>query len=264
MTDKHHPAPPPPEPSRIDQQRFLVMAEDYDRMAPLLVPMYDWLQQVMLHVLHLEPRDMGCLVDLGAGSGIFLEKALLRHSGLHGVWIDSSTAFMAVAQRRLAPMAARMTYILSALEAPWEAQLATPVHAITSMSAIHHLESAEKYALYQRCYAALAPGGCFLNCDEMATVSREAYLNSLQVWVEHVEAAEYALAPEQHADYQRWRAHFARWQTRNIEHADAPKHQGDDLHEAFLTQMNWLQQIGFTGVDLFSKYQLWCVIGGRK
>jgi cyclopropane fatty-acyl-phospholipid synthase-like methyltransferase len=226
--------------------------------------MYDWLQQTMLGVLSIETRAAGCLVDLGAGSGIFLEKALQRNPDLHGVWVDSSPAFMAVAQRRLAAFADRMCYVLCPLEGPWEEQITEPVRAITSMSAIHHLESAEKRALYQRCFTALAPGGWFLNCDEMCTISPEAYLNSLHAWVNYVDAARDRLSPEQIAEYERWLSHFSRWKVRNIEHVDEPKHKGDDLHESFLTQLSWLQEIGFTGVDLFAKYQLWSIIGGRK
>lgn len=246
-----------------DAQRFLAMADDYDRMAPLLVPMYDWLQQEMLRLLRVEELA-GRLLDLGAGSGRFLERALKRNPALHGVWVDASPAFLAVAQRRLAPMADRMTYLLSTLEDPWEDQLGGPVQAITSMSAIHHLESDDKRALYQRCHAALAPGGWFLNCDEMMTLTREAYLNSLHFWVEHVDAARERLTPAELPAYDRWAAHFARWKSRNIDHAADPKQKGDDLHEPFLTQVDWLREIGFGGADLFVKYHLWCVIGGQK
>jgi len=249
--------------SSADQQRFITMARDYDRMAPVLVPMYDWLQEEILRLLQVEAMT-GCLVDLGAGSGIFLEKALARNPELTGVWVDASPAFQEVAQERLARFGTRVSYLLSLLEAAWEAQLPGPVQAITSMSAIHHLEHDEKYALYRRCFDCLAPAGWLLNCDEMQTVSREAYRQSLLFWVRHVEAARHHLPPEEIPAYEQWCAHFARWKARNIDNMDAPKHKGDDLHEPFLDQLHWLQEIGFTDVDLFVKYHLWCVIGGRK
>jgi tRNA (cmo5U34)-methyltransferase len=247
-----------------DQHRFLVMAEEYDHMAPLLVPMYGWLQEEMLRVLDIESWPGGHLVDLGAGSGIFLEKALRRNPNLQAVWVDASPAFLAVAQRRLEALSDRVTFVLSPLEEPWEEQIAEPICAITSMSAIHHLESAEKRALYQRVFEVLAPAGWFLNCDEMSTVRTEAYLNSLRVWVTHVDGAGEKLTAAQRPEYERWQAHFARWKSRNIEHFGAPKKKGDDLHESFLEQLKWLQEIGFTGADVFVKYHLWSVIGGRR
>lgn len=165
-----------------DEQRFLLMAEGYDRMAPLLVPGYDWLQEEVLHLLQVERMGGGCLLDLGAGSCIFLEKALSRNPALHGIWVDASPAFGEVARRRLARFADRLTYIISPLEEPWEAQLDQPIQAIASMSAIHHLEREEKRALYRRCFALLPSGGWLLNCDEMQGISREAYLQGLHFW----------------------------------------------------------------------------------
>ncbi len=134
--------------STEDQQRFLSMAEDYDLMAPLLVPMYGWLQEEMLRLLRVERLEAGFPGRPGGGQRHFLEKALARNTALRGVWVDSSPGFMTVAQRRLARFSGRVTYIASPLEAAWEAQLTGPVQAITSMSAIHHLEQAEKRALY--------------------------------------------------------------------------------------------------------------------
>lgn len=250
--------------STEDQQRFLTMAEGYDRMAPVMVPMYDWLQEEMLRLLSVERMGTGCLVDLGAGSGIFLEKALSRNSELRVLWVDSSPAFLAVAQRRLARFADRITYIISPLEEAWESQLTQPVQAITSMSAIHHLERTEKRALYQRCYDVLAPGGWLLNCDEMKTLTQEAYTRSLNFWVRHVEEKPVHLHPDQIAEYEQWRSHFARWKSRNVDNINASKQKGDDLHESFIDQVQWLHEMGFAGADVFLKYHLWCIIGGQK
>ena len=103
--------------------------------------------------------------------------------------------------------AGRLTFIVSPLEEAWEARLGQRVQAVTSMSAIHHLERAEKRALYRRCHALLAPGGWLLNCDEMQTVSREAYLQSLHFWVRHVDGARAGVCPDQMALYESWRSH---------------------------------------------------------
>jgi hypothetical protein len=39
---------------------------------------------------------------------------------------------------------------------------------------------------------------------------------------------------------------------------------GDDLHELFTLQMQWLKAAGFANVDVFVKYHLWCAVGGQK
>lgn len=43
-----------------------------------------------------------------------------------------------------------------------------------------------------------------------------------------------------------------------------PKTAGDDIHEGYIEQMKWLREAGFVEVELFAKFQLWCVIGGHK
>lgn len=248
----------------VEQQRFLEMAEQYDRMAPLMVPMYDWMQEEMLRVTGTGAMPEGRIVDLGAGSGIFLEKALASNPCIRGVWVDSSPAFLEVAQRRLARFGARVTYVMCQLQDRWEDQLGGPADALVSMSAIHHLESKEKRALYKRCCAVLGPGGWFVNCDEMMADSQEAYLSSLHAWAKHVDVAGQRVSPEMRDHYEGWTAHFARWKERNIQGFGKPKQRGDDLHETYRSQLSWLRRAGFEEVDLFAKYHLWCMIGGRK
>ena len=64
--------------NRIDENdRFLNMADVYDRMAPILVPGYDFLQDELLRFLCVGSWKHPEVVDLGAGSGRLLEKVRL-------------------------------------------------------------------------------------------------------------------------------------------------------------------------------------------
>ena len=54
------------------------------------------------------------------------------------------------------------------------------------MSAIHHLEPAEKAALYERCYHSLAPGGLLLNGDEVRPPDETEYRAELTQWADHM------------------------------------------------------------------------------
>jgi hypothetical protein len=86
----------------------------------------------------------------------------------------------------------------------------------------------------------------------------------MRFWIRHVEAARDTMSAEQLPDYERWLAHFDNWKTRNVEHVDRPKAKGDDVHEDFGRQTEWLREVGFERADLFVKYHLWCAIGGRR
>ncbi len=250
--------------TEIDRQRFASMAEAYDAMAPYLLPQYAFLQEEMLRLAELDALAHPIVVDLGAGSGRFLERVLERNARATCYWMDSSHDFCGVARRRLARFDERVVFIESALEDAWEADVDGPVHAIFSMSAIHHLESDDKRRLYRRCFDLLVPGGWFVNTDEMQTMYRDAYLASLHHWVRHVDDSREVIPADLLESYEQWQGHFDRWKKRNIEQADAPKTKGDDLHEGFIEQMTWLSQIGFENVDVFVKHHLWCSVGGRK
>ncbi|MBN1489301.1 MAG: class I SAM-dependent methyltransferase [Phycisphaerae bacterium] len=248
---------------QIDNDRFESMAECYDHMAPRFVPRYDALQDEVIALLLAEGQPQ-YLLELGAGSGIFLEKTLKACPSAHAVWLDASEDFERVARRRLAPFADRVEFILCSLTDDWPARLRQPADAICSQSAIHHLESEGKRSVYRRCFEVLRPGGWFFNLDEMSTLYDDAYRRTLAYWVTHVERSSRDV-PESLALYARaWNEKFDGWKKRNVENIGQPKQPGDDIHEGYVPQMRWLHEAGFVNVDLFVKFQLWSAIGGQK
>ncbi|NLF31050.1 MAG: class I SAM-dependent methyltransferase [Planctomycetes bacterium] len=249
--------------TQIDKERWSSMADCYDRMADYLVPRYHLLQDEVLALL-LAEGEPGLVVDLGAGSGIFLEKVLKAAPAARAVWVDASADFRRVAGERLAPYADRVTFVLCPFDEAWEAALPAAPEAICSMSAIHHLDGPGKRALYGRCFDALRPGGWFYNIDEMSTLYDDAYRRTLAYWVGHVDRARRGVPAELQPYARAWCDRFEGWKRRNVEGAGGPKQPGDDIHESFVAQMQWLHDAGFVDVDLFAKFQLWSAIGGRK
>lgn len=247
-----------------DRDRFVRMAKDYDRVVPVLVPRYDFLQEEMLALARLGDRAAPRVADLGAGGGRFLERVLAAHPRATAWWVDSSEGFRSVAQRRLERFGDRVRFVLSPIEADWESQVEMPLDAVFSMSAIHHLDSAEKRALYARAAAALAPGGWLLNCDEMKGFSEESYRASLEYWVAHVHASHDRFLALDPAAAQGMLTHFARWTERNVTNFGRPKTKGDDLHDPVADQLDWFREAGLQAVDLYVKDHLWCLIGGHK
>lgn len=86
---------------QIGKERFFTMAETYDRMAQILVPMYDMLQNEIFNIVPFDKSQTITVVDLGAGSGILLEKILSLYPNSIGYWVDFSDAFLGVAENRL-------------------------------------------------------------------------------------------------------------------------------------------------------------------
>lgn len=244
-------------------ERFFTMAETYDQMCQTLVPKYDFLQEEMLDIATLS-TPAPIVIDLGGGSGILLEKVLTRYPQAQCTWIDYSEDFLAVAKQRLTRFDGKVDYIVSPLEAAWEPRIAGKADLVLSMSAIHHLTSEEKQQLYQRVYDVLKPGGWFFNIDEMKTVYHDAYVSNMHRWVNYVTQAREGVPAEKLPYYEKWKGHFDNWKIRNVDNVDGPKVKGDDIHQGFMTQLTWLKESGFVNVDVYIKYQLWCVIGGQK
>jgi tRNA (cmo5U34)-methyltransferase len=249
---------------QIDKDRFFKMASSYDAMAPYLVPCYEWFQDRMLDLMFQEGGAGAFVVDLGAGSGRFLDRLLGRYPGARAAWVDYSADFLAVARKRLSGYGDRVRFIQARLEENWEDRLEAAPDALCSMSAIHHLASPEKRRLYERCHRRLKPGGWLLNCDEMRADDPAAYLNTLRYWARFVDRTAPTVPAEHREACRAWCERFESWKDRNIDHRDQPKQPGDDIHEGYIEQTHWLQQLGLADADLLAKFQLWCLIGGRK
>ena len=249
---------------KIDEKRFFTMAESYDKMSHILVPHYDFLQDEMIKILSIENYPNPTVVDLGAGSGTFLEKILKKNASAICYWVDYSQDFLNAAKDKLSRFEGRVKFIHSPIEESWDSPIEKKPDFILSMSSIHHLKSEEKKALYKKCFDLLSNDGWFVNIDEMKTIYNDAYANSLHHWVKHVEESKAQVQKDKMDLYHKWKAHFDKWKVRNVDNIDTPKSKGDDIHESFVNQLEWLKEIGFIHVDVFLKHHLWCAIGGQK
>ncbi len=246
-----------------DKNRFNSMADCYDKIAGYLVPRYHFLQDEVIALL-LGEKEPELVVDLGGGGGTFLEKVLTVYPTSKAVWVDSSEGFYPIAQERLSKFQGRVKFVTSSFEGNWEAKLPQAPDVICSMSAIHHLDTKGKQSLYGKCFDALSPGGWFFNIDEMSTIYEDAYWRTLDYWVSYVDMEQQDVPNKLTTQCKMWCEKFDDWKQRNIDNIDQPKQAGDDIHECFISQMQWLKDAGFVNIDLFIKFQLWSVIGGQK
>ncbi len=249
---------------QIEKERFFTMAETYDKMAQKLVPNYNFLQDEVFNIIDFNKNDELIIVDLGAGSGIFIEKFLNKYPNSKAYWIDYSEDFLVVAQNKLSKYGERVNYIISDLENNWENKIKGIPNIIFSMSAIHHLEDDAKMQLFQKCYRLLNNNGWFLNVDETRTFYDDSYLQSLKFWVHYVDNYVEDIEEGELDYYQKWKFQFDNWEKRNIDNINEPKMKGDDLHANFMDQVKWLNDTGFKYADVFVKYHLWALIGGKK
>ena len=234
-------------------------AATFDAAAPAIHPFYVAVQDEILSLLGAGGREPTCVVDLGGGSGRLLERVLERFPNSRAILVDQSAAFLAVAERRLARFADRTTLIEKRLQDDWATELPTTPGALVSMSAIHHLEPAEKRDLYARCFRSLATGGLLLNGDELRPESDAEYLAAMEWWCEQKKLAMAAgRIPES------FRPMSEAWHDRNVRRFGEPKHSGDDCHETADVQCDYLRNVGFREVRVAWCEKLWGILVAHK
>jgi SAM-dependent methyltransferase len=234
-------------------------AAGYDAAAEHIHPYYLEIQGVILQSLPF-PRDAEfLLVDAGGGSGRLVERFLRQFPRARALIVDQSEAFLALAQQRLSAFGDRAVCRLARLQDDWTPDLPAAPAAIVSMSAIHHLDPGEKQDLYQRCHAVLAPGGVFLNGDEVRATDDAAYLAQVQAWASQMHRVmDAGLAPAI--------IHPALlgWEARNVGGFGTPRHSGDDCHEPVAAQLGYLRAGGFATVEVLWQKEMWAVMQGVK
>ncbi|MET7374166.1 class I SAM-dependent methyltransferase [Micromonospora arida] len=223
---------------------FDALAGTYDEARRRLIPCFDAFYGAAVQVAApplraaLAAGRTPQVLDLGAGTGLL---SLLLSAAVPGVrltLVDGAPA-----------MLARATDQLNARSVPHRtvhADLADELppgryDAVVSALAIHHLDDAGKRALYRRAAAALAPGGVFVNAEQVAGPTPELDRRYDEVWMQRI--AELGASPDEIAGSRERMRH------------DRPATVAD--------QCQWLAEAGLVDVDCYFKEWRFAVFGGR-
>jgi tRNA (cmo5U34)-methyltransferase len=217
-------------------------ASVYDPGIEAIVPRYDELHDA---ILNAPPHDRDAPIralELGAGTGEHTAKLLTRFPESTVVAIYHSERMLAEADRKLETFGDRATIKQGAF--PDDYPDATDEYdLVVSSLAVHHLDDADKRALFDAIREALSPGGWFLNgdvirfeADHLEELSGEMIRN----WVR-------SKGWEEKEFMEVWKA-------------------GDDYDDpsTLTDQLVWLRESGFDAVTSIWQYYNFAVYGGRK
>jgi tRNA (cmo5U34)-methyltransferase len=216
---------------------FSAHAGRYDASRRRLVPDLDAFYAAVVDVLGLLPAAPRRVLDLGAGTGLVSAAVLAAYPATRIVLLDASGPMLTEAQERLgdAVDAVHVTDMRAPLPAG-------PFAAIVSGLAIHHLEDGDKRTLFARVHDALAPGGVFVNAEQVAAPSLE--LNDVYT--------------------ERWIADCRRLGADATEIAAARERMRHDRCADLESQLTWLRGAGLRSVDcLYKRWQFAVVCGFR-
>ena len=142
---------------------FSAHVAEYTALRRRLVVGYDRLYGSAVDALSIPGvRPVGRVLDLGAGAGLLSAWVANAFPAARFDLLDGSAEMLAEARSLLGPV----------LDGVYVGDLAAalpegPYDAIISALAIHHLEDADKRTLFGRVFDVLAPGGVFVNAEQV-------------------------------------------------------------------------------------------------
>lgn len=217
------------------QTVFDVTASTYDKDRAKLIPghdrFYGW-------TVGLIPADAQRILDLGAGSGVltaFVRKAF-PEAQIH--LLDFSAPMLELAKKRLG-QDSQLTYEVGDYT---RAKLPEGLDAIVSALSIHHLDDADKPGLLMRAYAALRPGGVFINADQVLGPTPALETRYKALWLAQVRENG---ATEQQI-------------------SDSLYRQEEDRCATVARQLQWMREAGFADADCWFKENRFAVMAGTK
>jgi tRNA (cmo5U34)-methyltransferase len=214
-------------------------ASEYDLSRRRLIPCFNLFYAT---AADLAARTIGDLpspavLDIGAGTGLMSEFVMQRVGKAALYLLDESVEMTAKALTRLEKFKPNL-FIQSMTEPLPEMKF----NAVVSSVAIHHLAHEEKRELYRRIFHALAPGGVFVNAEQVLgeTDWEENLYDEM-----HIGGAR-ALGSDEE------------------EICAARERMGYDKSATLTEQVMWLKEIGFAQAGTYFQWGRFAVFAGWK
>ena len=217
---------------------FDIHAATYDAARSRLIPPFEAFYGTAIDALGLGRVPPARVLDLGAGTGLLSAFVRDAYPQAELTLLDGAPAMLAQARERLG--FERVEFVEADLADPLPA--GGPWDAVVSALAIHHLSDPDKRTLFRRVHTALAPGGAFVNAEQVAAPTPE-----LQ---RHYEAWHEAQARAAGSDDAEWRGALERM--RHDRCATVEEH------------LAWLGEAGFADADCLFKDRRFAVLVGYR
>ncbi|RKU16160.1 hypothetical protein C6500_18505 [Candidatus Poribacteria bacterium] len=203
------------------------------------------------------PSGPAYILDLCCGEGLLTRALLDKFPESHVYGLDGSPKMIAHIEKALTAYGERFKAMQFDLAANDWREFSFPVHAVVSSLAIHHLDGTEKQALFKDMASVLAPGGSFIIADLTEPMDRFGQKLAADTWDEIVHQRSLDLDGDL-----RGYDHFCELGWNHYAQSE-PDPDSIDKPSSLFDQLKWLEQAGFTGVDVFWMKAGHAIFGGR-
>jgi tRNA (cmo5U34)-methyltransferase len=225
---------------------------DYGRY---FVPNREYQLNLIAGLIPLRPSPFQVL-ELCCGEGLLAAAILERHPQATLLGYDGSPEMLAAAGLRLAPFGSRFQPRQFDLADHGWRRLGSPVHAVVSSLAIHHLNDEGKARLFRDVYGMLEPGGVFIIADLMRPATPLGWQAAATEW----DAAVRERGQQLDGDPARALALFEAEKWNMYRHFDPTD---IDQPSTLFNQLQWLVAAGFSAVDVFWMRAGHAIFGGK-
>ncbi|PKO15245.1 MAG: class I SAM-dependent methyltransferase [Chloroflexi bacterium HGW-Chloroflexi-10] len=221
------------------KQAFDQCAQTYDADRPRFIPCFDDFYATTLDVIPFDSYQPIRILDLGAGTGLLSALVAQRFPHAHLTLIDISEEMLAKARERFASSPQDIRYEVKDYRAE---SIGSAYDLIVSALSIHHLTAEEKADLFRTVYAALTPGGFFVNADQVLGQTPAIEQTYRTTWLCQVKATDISPASL----------------------AAGLKRTQQDKMSTLADQLTWLTQAGFNEVNTWFQSYSFVVYSGQK
>ena len=204
------------------------------------------------------PSASANILDLCCGEGLLTRALLDKFPECCVYGLDGSPKMITHVEKALVAYGERFKARQFDLAANDWREFSFPVHAVVSSLAIHHLDGTEKQVLFKDIASILTPGGSFIIADITEPMDQFGKGLAADAWDEAVRQRSLDLDGDlkgyDHFRELGWN-HYAQLE---------PDPDSIDKPSSLFDQLKWLEQAGFTDVDVFWMKAGHAIFGGRK
>jgi tRNA (cmo5U34)-methyltransferase len=220
------------------RQAFNRFAQDYDSQREYIIPNLREYYGAAVWAME-SPYLKPSVLDVGAGTGLLSAFLLEKFPDARLTLMDIAENMLDMARKRFAGRP-DTEYVVCDYS---RSDLGGPYDIVCSALSIHHLATEDKHELFRRIFAALKPGGMFVNADQADGETPYFQERYLDYWNNFLKSGPMTAA--RHDEILNRRDTF-------------------DRNEKLSLQLRWLGEAGFSDVDVVYKNRTFIVTVARK